>query len=234
MKKTREEREGKRKFDKAYEGCTRMKDGKYTDWEYWAHETTEESDARFLKIHNEIEKKSQLLQAFQSRTARISVGASTVRGRGNAGVVAAARRHLRQLDLSMFGQPQFFDNLNVATIALRDSLPSGARHWGLARKVLNIFLRDCLYNTYLDAAFGLSKNLAYFEIPLDGITAVHLKRAAGRGMLPAWPGVKHLAEPLSVRYQEAATAEAGRRGIPRVHLDAIWWSVSRDEVDEKF
>lgn len=174
----------------------------------------------------------ELLQAFQSRSARISVGASTVRGRGNAGVVAASRRYLRQLDLSMFGQPtraRFAKNLDSATIALRDSLPSGAQHWGLARKVLNIFLRDCLYTTYLDAAFGLRKNEAYFELPLDSITAVHLKRAAGRGKLPAWPGVKHLTEPLSTRYQEAATAEATRRGIPRIHLDAIWWSVSRDD-----
>ncbi len=90
----------------------------------------------------------QLLQAIQSRAARISVGASTVRGRGNAGVVAASRSHLRRVDLSRFGQTtraRFNKNLDSATIALRDSLPRGARHWGLARKVLNIFLRDCLY-----------------------------------------------------------------------------------------
>jgi len=174
----------------------------------------------------------QLLQAFQSRAARISVGASTVRGRGNAGVVAASRRYLRQLDLSMFGQPteaRFSKNLDAVTIALRDSLPRGTRHWGLARKALNIFLRDCLYTTFLDAAFNLRKNEAFFELPLDSITAVHLKRAAGRGKLPAWPGVKHLTEQLSARFQEAASAEADRRGIPRIHLDAIWWSVSRDD-----
>lgn len=174
----------------------------------------------------------QLLQAFQSRAARISVGASTVRGRGNAGVVAASRRYLRQLDLSTFGQAaeaRFSKSLDATTIALRDSLPRGARHWGLARKVLNIFLRDCLYTTYLDAAFRLRNSEAYFELPLDSITAVHLKRAAGRGKLPAWPGVKHLTEPLSARFQEAAIAEAAKRGIPRIHLDAIWWSVSRDD-----
>lgn len=174
----------------------------------------------------------ELLQAFQSRAARISVGASTVRGRGNAGVVAASRRCLRQLDLGMFGQPtkvRFVRNLNATTITLRDSLPRGARHWGLARKVLNIFLRDCLYTTYLDERFGLRRNEAYFELPLDSITAVHLKRAAGRGKLPAWPGVKHLTAPLSVTFQDAAAAEAAKRGIPRIHLDAIWWSVSRDD-----
>jgi len=174
----------------------------------------------------------QLLQAFQSRAARISVGASTVRGRGNAGVVAASRRYLRQIDLSIFGRSTkegFVTSLNAATIALRDSLPRRARHWGLARKVLNIFLRDCLYTTYLDARFGLRRNEAYFELPLDSITAAHLKRAAGRGKLPPWPGVRHLTEPLSATFQQAATAEAAKRGIPRIHLDAIWWSVSRDD-----
>ena len=174
----------------------------------------------------------QLLQAFQSRAARISVGASTGRGRGNAGVVAASRRYLRQLDLSMFGQPprtRFLKALDAATVALRDSLPRGARHWGLSRKVLNIFLRDCLYTTYLDARFGLRRNEACFELPLDSVTAVHLKRSAGRGQLPTWPGVKHLTEPVSATFQEAAAAEAAKRGIPRIHLDAIWWSVSRDD-----
>lgn len=175
---------------------------------------------------------SQLLEAVQSRAARIAVGASTVRGRGNAGVVAASRRYLRGIDLEPFGrlaQNQFFERLGAATLELRDALPRGARHWGLARKVMNIFLRDCLYTTYLDEAFGLRKNEAYFELPLDSITAAHLKRAAGRGKLPSWPGVKHLTARVSTPYQEAASTEAAKRGISRIHLDAFWWSMSRDD-----
>lgn len=175
---------------------------------------------------------SELLRAFQSRAARIAVGASTVRGRGNAGVVAASRHYLRQVDLTVFGQPTrkgFSRHLDKATIELCDALPRRARHWGLARKVMNIFLRDCLYTTYLDAEYGLRKNEALFELPLDSITAVHLKRATGRGKLPAWPGVKHLNEPLNAIFQDAASAEATKRGIARIHLDAIWWSVSRDD-----
>jgi len=145
--------------------------------------------------------------------------------------LTASRSHLRRLDLSRFGQAtraRFNRNLDSATVALRDSLPRGARHWGLARKVLNIFLRDCLYTTYLDEAFGLRRNESYFELPLDSITAARLRGTAGRGKLPAWPGVIHLAEPLSMTYQEAASAEAASQGIPRVHLDAIWWAAGRD------
>ncbi len=176
---------------------------------------------------------SELLAAFQSRVARIAVGASTVRGRGNAGVVDASRRFLRELDLGAFGRTGngfFIVGLDRATEALRASLPRGARRWGLARKVLNIFLRDCLYTTYLDAAYGLGGNEARLELPLDSITARHLKRAAGRGALPSWPGVRNLTPELSAMFQDAAASEARSRGIARVHLDAIWWSVSRDDA----
>lgn len=175
----------------------------------------------------------RLLRAIQSRTARVAVGASTVRGRGNAGVVAASRRYLRDLDLRQFGRAgkaRFATKLDESTKDLCAALPHNARHWGLARKVLNIFLRDCLYTTYLDEAFGLRRNDAYFELPLDSITAKQLKRSAGRGLLPAWPGVKHLSPSLSARFQQAASAQAEQRGISRVHLDAVWWSQARDEA----
>jgi hypothetical protein len=175
-------------------------------------------------------RRGDFLRAVQSRAARIAVGASTVRGRGNAGAVSAAREYLRHLDLAGFdARPHAFRNaLDRETKALLAALPRGARHWGIARKLLNIFLRDCLYTTYLEKAFHLSRAEEAFEIPLDSITALHVKRAAGRGGLPPWPGVKHLTTPLSAQFQAAAAAEAARQGIARVHMDAVWWSQSRD------
>src|SRR5688572_15644746 len=138
--------------------------------------------------------KLELQQAVQSRTARIAVSASAVRGRGHSGAVEAARRFMRKLDLSQFGSsPRAFRRaLDKETRALLAKLPRGARRWGMARKLLNIFLRDCLYTTYLEAAFNLRKTEASFEVPLDSITALSLKRIAGRGGLPRWPGVKHV------------------------------------------
>ena len=165
----------------------------------------------------------------RSRVARIAVGASTVRGRGNKGVVAAARNYLRSLDLRPFGtasSEDFSKALDSATDRLRRALPTAAQHWGVARKVLNIFLRDCLYTTYLNQ--GLRKAERLFELPLDSITAYELKKADGRGTLPSWPGVKRVTRGLNTQFQEAAQRIAAAQAIARVHLDAMWWSASRD------
>ena len=166
----------------------------------------------------------------RSRAARIAVGPSTVRGRGNKGTVAAARAHLRNLDLRRFAtsSPEEFSRvLNEATDRLQRAFPPSARHWGVARKVLNIFLRDCLYTTYL-SQFALIKAESFLELPLDSVTADHLKKAVGRGALPPWPGVKRVTPDLNRLFQSAALEIAKTKGVHRVHLDALWWSFSRD------
>jgi hypothetical protein len=188
-----------------------------------------------ISLRNELDRmtshitRPQLLKAFQSRAARIAVGASTVRGRGNRGAVEAAREYFCQLDLRRFANARgFVEALDQATNELRFALPPRARHWGLARKLLNIFLRDCLYLKDLNAVYRLDRVEAYLELPLDSITARALKKAEGRGKLPAWPGVKRIKEPIYTLFQSAATSQAKARGVSRVNLDAIWWSLERD------
>lgn len=118
--------------------------------------------------------------------------------------------------------------LDSATERLVAAFPPAARHWGLARKVLNIFLRDCLYTTYLSDAFNLRRLENFLELPLDSITAKELRRIAGPKALPSWPGVIHVTPELSAAYQDVATKEGARRGLARVHLDSVWWSIGRD------
>lgn len=170
------------------------------------------------------------LRAVQSRVARSAVGASAARGRGNTGVVTAARQHLRRLNIARFdANPAAFRRaLDRETAALLAALPRGARHWGVARKLLNIFLRDCLYTTYLAKDFHLARSEGSFEIPLDSITALNVKRAGARGALPPWPGVKHVTPALNDQFQQAAALKAAKEGLARVHMDAVWWSQSRD------
>ena len=129
-------------------------------------------------------------------------------------------------------------SLNVAQFATRDRVefqraldrqtqrlvvvfPRGRGSWGLARKLLNIFLRDCLYTAYLNDAYGLGAAEGLLEIPLDSITANRLRQA--KPDLPRWRGVKYLDPQLSAAYQAAATLVAKRERVARVHLDAYWW-----------
>ena len=167
----------------------------------------------------------KLLRSFQARAARVAIGPSSMRGPARKGVVLAARDYLRRLPLSDFGttdEKAFRGSLDRATDELRLALPKPSRHWGLARKGLNIFLRDCLYTVYLRRAFSLQRAERFFEVPLDSISGSSLwRRSAGR--LPRWKTVQGLDRFLSDQYQAEATRQAAAREIYRVHLDAIWW-----------
>lgn len=175
-----------------------------------------EEDATVLKDF-------QLLRIVQHRAARVAITASATRGQG-AGVVASARDHFGRLKLANFGisdERVFARQLDAATRQLMDCLPKDAANWGLARKLLNIFLRDCLYTSYLAKAHRLAKAEKLLEIPLDSITAKRIHEAVPQ--LPRWPGVKYLDRATSDAYQAAALAVAREHGVARAHLDAYWW-----------
>jgi hypothetical protein len=113
--------------------------------------------------------------------------------------------------------------LDRYTQRLMAALPKRGVTWGLARKLLNIFLRDSLYTTYLNKAYGLSASESLLEIPLDSITSKRLRKAAAE--LPRWRGVRHLDPQVSAAYQATALRVAKRKRTARVHLDAYWWGV---------
>jgi hypothetical protein len=136
------------------------------------------------------------------------------------------------MNLTPFGTSdpaQFQKLLDDQTAALRAALPVRARHWGIARKCLNIYVRDCFYTTYLREKFELGNAEYLFEIPLDSITAKWLIHDSRRGTLPPWGKVKDVTPKTNAEFQEAALPLAKEKDIARVHLDAFWWSVSRDE-----
>jgi hypothetical protein len=166
-----------------------------------------------------------ILAALRWRTARSALGASSMRGAGSRGVVDAGRRFLCVLELQRFAVPtaaRFRRELDRATNELVRAFPRKARRWGLARKGINIFLRDCLYTIYLREAYGLGIAEQFFEVPLDSLTGRALYEASLR-RLPRWRTVRGLKPDVSDEFQEVALDLANRRGIARVHLDAIWW-----------
>ena len=166
------------------------------------------------------------IDSIRKYVAYGSVGSSTLRNIGAAGAVASAKRSLSQIQLAHYA-PQDADSfarqLNSDTEAIRKALPDGAKHFGAARKVLNIFLRGALYNTYLLKHYNLNANVECYEIPLDKLSATGILKHTEANDRIRWIGVKHVTPKVNDDFQRLATKVAERLGTLRVHLDAVFW-----------
>lgn len=168
----------------------------------------------------------QFLVLLQKRMGSTSLGPSTARKMGPPGTIQAARSFLASIDLARFEASEesgFLKALNAVTGELQAALPDGARHWGSARKFLNIFLRDCVYNRHLCGRYKLAEIEAWLEVPLDSQVANGLRSRNGRVDLPRWRTVIGLTSEVSDRYQAAAAELAAQLGIHRIHLDLRYW-----------
>src|SRR5712691_5811356 len=97
---------------------------------------------------------------------------------GPKGTISAAREYLAGLDLTRFrasSEKEFRSSLNQATRRFLDYLPRGAKHWGAARKFLNIFLRNVVYNRFLCDHYRLLRLEPWLELPLDSQVAKGLR-----------------------------------------------------------
>jgi hypothetical protein len=172
-----------------------------------------------------------LIQAMQKHVAIVSISPSSVRGQGSGGVVARATEFLEVLPLQSFGsntEVSFRKALDEATHELRASLPKPAQSWGLARKCLNIFLRDAFYNSLLAREYKLKLATPFYEVPLDSVVSRALRKYAPRHRLPAWVGVKYLSPTVSDAYQAFALELSREWGIKRVYLDTYLWVENRE------
>jgi len=161
------------------------------------------------------------------RTSGALDSTSWVRSRPS-GTLDAARSFLETIRLGRMGIKkgwEFRERPDRLTEDLRISLPARAKYWGLARKILNMFLRDATYNHYLRNEFNLDRAETRLEIPLDSAVATGLRRRSPRGSLPPWP------EGLKARGPRCVSAAGIGTGcglrMDRVHLDTVLW------VDER-
>lgn len=170
-------------------------------------------------------KQPHFIRATQAFVARASLGASTVRGRGNRGAAAAAREVLAPLDLRQFATSdarRFRRRLDIVTEAVRKSRRPFLT-WGLARKCVNIFLRDAFCNRYLCRHFGLLQAERLLEIPVDSLIGKELRQRFSGGV-PKWTSIAALTPEQNTLYQQAAERAAkAMRLKARVHLDAFVW-----------
>jgi len=166
---------------------------------------------------------------MQRRTGVTAVGPSALRGQGK-GVLKVTQVYLGTIDLSQIPistQDEYTAWLDEHTNALLKKLPIRNRPWGAARKALNLFMRDTLYNKYLNDHYRIYKLESWMEVPLDSAVVKGLKRRAGRGRLPYWPGLKNLKPDVSAIFQKYATKDAKMKNVTRIHLDVYLWMENR-------
>jgi len=174
-------------------------------------------------------KPDNFISTVRQMVSVTAVGPSALRGQGK-GVLKASQRFLASLSLVRIPKSnptQFRNWLDRQADSLLDKLPVNGRPWGAARKALNLFLRDTLYNRYLCRRFEIGRIEPWLEVPLDAAVARGLRTEAGRGTLPQWPGLKYLKPDASDAFQEFASIHAGSLSIERVHLDMYLWLENR-------
>jgi len=158
------------------------------------------------------------------------IAGTTLRNQGASGVVDAARDYLFDLDLRKFADlpdDRFAHRLDSYTEELRVSLPTRARHFGTARKSINLFLMEAFYNRVLCEAYNLQSVEDFLELPIDGHVADGLKKQAKiygvSCTLPKWHGIKNLKSDTNVTFQNCAKEIAGKMHVARVYLDLLLW-----------
>ena len=175
----------------------------------------------------------EFIKSLQRRTAQISVGASAIRNQGASGLIDCCRYYFENsIDLKEFRKnlksKKYIGYLDSCTFELVDSFPENGKSWGAARKGLNLFFREVIYNKYLSDYLNMPidfkenlKMIEYLEVPLDRYVAHGLISKSSQ--LPKWTSIKDLTPEISEKYQYFAMEYAISKGLVRVHLDLEFW-----------
>jgi hypothetical protein len=158
--------------------------------------------------------KKEDLKLLHHRIAHFALGPSTLWNQGAKGVLKKAREHLKGVHLKYFSKKtcdEFRRALDKETERLRKNLPKGAQNWGAARKALNIFLRDVLYNYHLSTEYRLRPIEKWLEVPLESYVATALKKTHEGKDLPRWGTIKHLTKE---DLRDAPTGQIDKLSMP--------------------
>ena len=177
--------------------------------------------------------KVDFIKLVQYKVAVSSISINSVRSYGK-GVLKIIHDFLQNLNLKEIpkSKEDFVVWLDKTTDELCSKLNKYSqlnkyktKFWGLARKALNLFLRDVFYNRYLYEEFNLARLEYWLEIPLDSVVAkrLHEKSQFLGKNLPKWTSLKELSPETNKRYQDFALILAQKFKIARVHLDLYLW-----------
>jgi hypothetical protein len=94
-----------------------------------------------------------------------------------------------------------------------------AEYWGICRKAINLYLRDCYYNKALNEHFSLDKVASYLETPIDSLA---MKSLAKHNSAVKKSAIKMLNKTSHQEWQKAAKIFAQANKLPnRVDTDLI-------------
>ena len=177
---------------------------------------------------------SEFIDNVHKRLAQISIGASALRNQGATGLVETARDYLaNSIRIEDFfekieNEAEYKRFLNHHTEKLQELFPEGGQSWGAARKALNLFFRELVYNKFIAEEYRLPLELEQFnhkvrhlEIPLDKDVATEIWNKSKE--LPKWRSIKTLSLEVSERYQSKSLEIAQEEDTARIHLDLIYW-----------
>jgi hypothetical protein len=181
--------------------------------------------------------RDKFLKKIHRRVAQTSVGSSAIRNQGASGLIRTSRDYFENnIDLRVFREQlttdKYKDYLDILTTDLKCRFEKGGQSWGAARKGLNLFFRDVVYNKYLADFLEIPtdynenlETLRNLEVPLDRDVATGLKKSFND--LPKWKTIKELTETQSKLFQDKALIRADTKGIARIHLDLEFWRSDR-------
>lgn len=169
------------------------------------------------------------------RLAQVSIGPSSIRNQGGSGLIDILRGYFeKEIDPKEFfkvlkSKRRYQNFLDRHTISILKRFPRGAKSWGAARKGLNLFLRDLVYNGYFSTKFRipgeysrLNEFVKHMEVPLDRDVVTGIQRDS-ENELPRWTGIKNLTPDVSNLFQQQAEVIASKRKTARIHLDLLYW-----------
>lgn len=169
------------------------------------------------------------------RLAQVSIGAAAIRNQGGSGLIEILRDYFEcEINPTIFFRTvtkklAYRNFLDYHTVQVLKRFPKGAKSWGAARKGLNLFFRDLVYNGYYSNKYGVPNDyfelnlfLQYMEVPLDKEVA-HGIITDSEEKIPRWMNIKKLTPAISDIYQEQAQIIASQRGTARINLDLIYW-----------
>ena len=174
------------------------------------------------------------VQNFIANAFSIGIVRNMVPGGGTLKIIREFLKQQIDLDEMSKKQPaKFPELLNQLTEQLRKKMPKGARHWGVARKCLNLFFPRRHLQFLSPKGIQSCEVEEFLEVPLDSYVGHALRRKARKEGkdVPPWRTVKGLTPDANAKFQAFALEIAKRKRTKRVHLDVMLWRALRVRTD---